>query len=178
MGDCRHRRATADGPGGEAERPGVRTSCSCGRAGDFLRGDRVLLGITVMVALTNLLDLAWARCWCRCGRVERAAARPRSALLFATFAGASALGSLVRRGLGRPAAALRDLPGLLPGDRAAAVRGHGVRHPAVGGVLALVVVAGFASGFLNPILGAVIFERIPAPLMGRVTSLSTRCASR
>jgi MFS family permease len=34
-------------------------------------------------------------------------------------------------------------------------------------------VAGAASGFLNPILGAVILERIPAPLMGRVTSLNT-----
>ena len=32
---------------------------------------------------------------------------------------------------------------------------------------------GFASGFLNPILGAVIYERIPAPLVGRVTSLTT-----
>jgi MFS family permease len=34
-------------------------------------------------------------------------------------------------------------------------------------------VAGAASGFLNPILGAVILERIPAPLMGRVSSLNT-----
>ena len=30
-----------------------------------------------------------------------------------------------------------------------------------------------ASGFINPILGAVIFERIPAPLIGRVSSLNT-----
>jgi MFS family permease len=35
------------------------------------------------------------------------------------------------------------------------------------------VAAGFASGFLNPILGAVIFERVPRPMMGRVTSLTT-----
>ncbi len=40
-------------------------------------------------------------------------------------------------------------------------------------VLATAVIGGFASGFLNPILGAVIFERIPTPLMGRVTSLSS-----
>ncbi|KGM36059.1 hypothetical protein [Inquilinus limosus] len=32
---------------------------------------------------------------------------------------------------------------------------------------------GFASGFLNPILFAVMFERIPKPLIGRVTSMST-----
>ena len=34
------------------------------------------------------------------------------------------------------------------------------------------MVGGFASGFINPMLGAVIFERIPAPLVGRVTSLT------
>ena len=30
-----------------------------------------------------------------------------------------------------------------------------------------------AAGFINPVLGAVIFERIPAHLMGRVTTLNT-----
>ena len=39
-------------------------------------------------------------------------------------------------------------------------------------VLTVAVVGGFSTGFINPILGAVIFERIPAPLMGRVTSLN------
>ena len=39
-------------------------------------------------------------------------------------------------------------------------------------VLAVAAVGGVASGFLNPILGAVIYERIPKPLMGRVTSLN------
>lgn len=38
-------------------------------------------------------------------------------------------------------------------------------------VLVVMAVAGFTSGFINPILGAVIFERIPAPLVGRVSSL-------
>ena len=33
-------------------------------------------------------------------------------------------------------------------------------------VFAVVVVGGFASGFLNPILGAVFFERIPPHLVG------------
>jgi MFS family permease len=35
------------------------------------------------------------------------------------------------------------------------------------------VVGGFACGFINPVLGAVIFERIPAPLLGRVSSLTS-----
>lgn len=38
-------------------------------------------------------------------------------------------------------------------------------------MLAVAVVGGFAVGFINPILGAVIYERIPTHLVGRVTSL-------
>jgi MFS family permease len=37
----------------------------------------------------------------------------------------------------------------------------------------VIVAAGLAAGFINPILGAVIYERIPASLVGRVTSLTT-----
>jgi MFS family permease len=34
-------------------------------------------------------------------------------------------------------------------------------------------VGGFAAGFINPILGAVVLERIPPDLLGRVSSLNT-----
>jgi MFS family permease len=40
-------------------------------------------------------------------------------------------------------------------------------------ILLTSVVGGCASGFLNPVLGAVIFERIPRALLGRVSSLNT-----
>ena len=43
-------------------------------------------------------------------------------------------------------------------------------------VLPVAVVSGFGAGFINPVLGAVIFERIPQPLVGRVTSLTTALA--
>ena len=39
-------------------------------------------------------------------------------------------------------------------------------------VLVVGVVGGCAAGFLNPVLGAVLFDRIPAPLMGRVTAMN------
>jgi MFS family permease len=39
-------------------------------------------------------------------------------------------------------------------------------------VLVTCLVGGCASGFLNPVLGAVQFERIPRAMVGRVTSLS------
>jgi MFS family permease len=40
----------------------------------------------------------------------------------------------------------------------------------LGVVLVTYVVAGFASGLLNPMLGAIIFERIPDRMLGRVTA--------
>ena len=40
-------------------------------------------------------------------------------------------------------------------------------------ILAMCVVGGCASGFLNPVLGAVEFERIPRALVGRVTALNS-----
>ena len=139
----------------------------------FLRSDRVLVGITVMVALTNLLDIAWAAVlvpvWgsgqrrCRGGRCPVRDVRRR---LRARVAGGG--------GVRRPTAALRTylvcfLVTGLPRFVIMAV------DTPLWGVLAFAVVAGFASGFLNPILGAVIYERVPEPLMGRVTSLSTAC---
>jgi MFS family permease len=39
-------------------------------------------------------------------------------------------------------------------------------------VIGSCLVGGFASGFLNPILGAVMYERIPAAVMGRVSTIS------
>jgi MFS family permease len=39
-------------------------------------------------------------------------------------------------------------------------------------ILVVAVAGGFAAGFLNPLLGAVLFERIPVELMGRVTSMN------
>jgi MFS family permease len=139
----------------------------------FLRSDRVLVGITVMVALTNLIDLAWSAVLVPVWGLEHGGAAAVGAL-FATFAGASALGSLV-------AAAKADrLPRYATYLVCFLVTGlprfviMAVDTP-LWGILAFCVGAGFASGFLNPILGAVIYERVPEQLLGRVTSLSTAC---
>src|SRR5262249_5575817 len=48
-------------------------------------------------------------------------------------------------------------------------------HTPLLGVVAVYAAGGFASGFLNPILGAIEFERIPGHLLGRVSSLMTAC---
>ena len=93
-------------------------------------------------------------------------------LVFAVFSGASALGRVWCGDVGEPAAALPDLPLRVPARRAAAVRVVRVRLAAVARCWRSRASAGFASGFLNPILGAVIFERIPSAPVGRVSSLN------
>jgi hypothetical protein len=140
----------------------------------FLRSYRVLVGITVMVSLTNLLDMAWAAVLVPVWGISTGGGAAAVGALFATFAGASAVGSLVAAGWADrlPRYATYLVCFLITGLPRFAVMAF---DTPLWGVLAMAVVGGFASGFLNPILGAVIYERVPEHLMGRVTSLSTAC---
>jgi MFS family permease len=139
----------------------------------FLRRDAVLVGITVMVALTNLIDLAWAAVLVPVWGLAHGGAVAIGAL-FATFAGASALGSLVAAAWGErlPRYTTYLVCFLVTGLPRFVLMALDIP---LWSLLAFCVVAGFCSGFLNPILGAVLYERVPAPLMGRVTSLSSAC---
>ena len=139
---------------------------------DFLRRDRVLFGIAVMVALTNLLDAAWSTVLIPVWAIESGGGAGAIGLVFAVFSGCSALGSVCA------AAWAARLPRYRTYLFAFLV--CGLPRYAVFAfdsplwfVVAVSMTAGFAAGFLNPVLGAVIFERIPQPLVGRVSSLTT-----
>ena len=139
---------------------------------DFLRGDRVLLGIAVMVALTNFLDIAWATVLVPVWAQEYGGGAAAIGLLFAVFSGASVLGAMAAAAWGErlPRFKVYLLAFLVTGVPRFVVMAYDVPLLAV---LAVAVIGGFASGFINPVLGAVVFERIPPPLVGRVTSLSS-----
>ena len=139
-----------------------------------MRSDPVLVGITVMVSLTNLIDLAWASVLVPVWGIEEGGGAGAVGALFATFAGASAIGSLMAAAWGDrlPRYATYLVCFLVAGLPRFVVM---ALDTPLWGILATAVVGGFAAGFLNPILGAVIYERVPEPLMGRVTSLSTAC---
>jgi MFS family permease len=93
-------------------------------------------------------------------------------LLFAVFAAAATVGSLLASAILHrlPRYATYLIAFLVCGAPRFAVLAFDVP---LWLVLATGVVGGFASGFLNPLLGAVIFERIPRHLVGRVSSLNT-----
>lgn len=141
----------------------------------FLRGDRVLLGIAVMVALTNLLDAAYITVLMPVWAIESGYGAGGIGLVFAVFAACAAVGALCA------AAWAERLPRYRTYLFAFLVCGlprflvFALDSPlwTVVAVTAVTAVAGLAAGFINPVLGAVMFERIPKPLVGRVTSLST-----
>jgi MFS family permease len=133
----------------------------------FLRADRLLLGLSVTAALTNLLDQAltsvqlpvWAH-----SRVHRAIAIG----LVGGVLGVGLLGGvLVGAWLGprlprRMIYSVGQLIAASPPFFALAA------WASLAPVLPVVLICGVAGGALNPIIGAVSYERIPAHLQARV----------
>lgn len=141
----------------------------------FLRRDPVLLAIAVMVAVTNLLDQAWVAVLAPVWALHHGYGADRLGVVLAVMTGASFLGSLVATAIGHkvPRLPVYTVAFLVAGFPRFAVMAIDPPLPALLGTLA---VAGFASGFLNPIISAVQFERVPRPLVGRVSSLVTALA--
>jgi hypothetical protein len=138
----------------------------------FLRGEPVLLGLSLMIAVTNLLDLAWSAVLAPVWAIETGRDAGLLGLVFAVFAGSSALGSLFASAWGDRLPRFRTylLAYLVCGLPRFLVM---AADSPLWLILFIMVIGGVASGFLNPILGAVFFERIPSGLVGRVSSLST-----
>jgi len=124
------------------------------------------------VAITNLLDQAYAAVLVPVWAQESGGGAAVIGLLFATFGGAAVLGSVVAAGVAErlPRFTTYLVAFLLVGAPRFVVLAVDVPLAVV---LSVAVVGGFSTGFINPILGAVIFERIPAHLVGRVSSLNT-----
>ncbi|MFC6063401.1 MFS transporter [Streptomyces ochraceiscleroticus] len=141
----------------------------------YLRGQPLLLIIICTVGFTNFLDAArtsvlmpiWAR---------ESGHGPSAIGLTASAAGLTAVaGSLVAAVV---AHRLRRRPVFFAGFLIAGAPQFvilAVDVP-VWAVVAVYALSGFGSGFLNPILGAVIWERIPRRLLGRVGALGDSLA--
>ncbi len=155
------------------ERPAGTTYVEELREGwDFLRRDPVLVAMSAMVAVTNLLDLAFSAVLLPVWIQDNGYSVGVLGAYFATWAAASAIGSVVA------AWAAERMPRfqvylwafLVTGLPRFVLLALGVP---LWLVLVSCLVGGFASGFLNPILGAVIYERVPAAVMGRVTTINS-----
>jgi predicted MFS family arabinose efflux permease len=161
-------RATALPPG---ERP-TPYAAELRDGWDFLRHDPVLMSLCVMIAVTNLLDLAWSAVLLPVWARDSGAGVGALGLVFSVWGGASMLGSFVAAAFGTrlPRYTTYVVAFLVTGLPRFVLFALGVPLWAI---LAMCVVGGCASGFLNPVLGAVEFERIPPGLVGRVTALNS-----
>lgn len=137
----------------------------------FLRRDPVLVAMTSMVAVTNLLDAAYVAVlvpvWARESGGGAAAVGTLLAVFSAGAVGGSVLAATYAARLPRlPTYTLAFLVGGAPRFLVLAL------DVPLGGVVAFTAVSGLLCGLVNPILGAVVLERIPERLVGRVSALN------
>jgi MFS family permease len=170
--------AAATGPGATAtataaERGSYGAELRAGMT--FLRGERLLRALVAMMALTNLVDAAvvavllplWASEGSAGPRAVGAVLGGFGATALAGSAVAAVVGPRLRR---RPTYLTGQLIGGAPRILVLALGAPPVA------VVAVWAIAGCASGFLNPVIGAVTYERIPRPLLGRVLTLAGTAA--
>ncbi len=139
---------------------------------NFLRRDAVLMSLCLMIALTNLLDLAWSAVLLPVWAHDSGAGVGAVGLVFSVWGGASMLGSVVAAAYGTrlPRFQTYLVAFLITGLPRFVLFAIGVP---LWVIIAMCLVGGASSGFLNPVIGAVEFERIPRDMVGRVTSLTS-----
>lgn len=141
----------------------------------FLRNEPLLLTVIVMVAITNLLDAAFAAVlmpvWARESGNGPTAIGLAGSVLGAAAVGGSLIAAMAAHRLRRRVVFFIGF--LLAGAPRFLVLAS---HAPMGAVLAVFAVSGFGAGFLNPVLGAILFERVPTRMLGRVSALGDSLA--
>lgn len=133
----------------------------------YLRGDRLLLGIGTMVLITNLLDQAGGAVLNPVWSIQVAHSSVALGLMGGALALGAVLGNIGSTWLG-PRLRRRLTFGigfvLAGAPRFVALAFAATVSP----VLVVTFIAGLGAGGINPILGAVMYERVPRHLQARV----------
>ena len=128
-----------------------------------------------MVGITNLLDAAFAAVlmpvWARESGNGPTAIGLMGSVLGAAAVGGSLIAATVAHRLRRRVVFFTGF--LLAGAPRFLILAS---DAPMGVVLAVFAVSGFGAGFLNPYLGAVLFERVPRRMLGRVNALGDSLA--
>ncbi|WP_246149264.1 MFS transporter [Nonomuraea turkmeniaca] len=141
----------------------------------FLRGERLLLAMIVMVGVTNLLDAAYgqvlAPVWAKESGHGPAVLGLNGSVMGLTAVGGSLVAAAVAHRMRRRPVFFVAF--LLAGPPKFVILA--VDAP-VWGMVVVFAVSGFSAGFLNPILSAITYERVPRHLLGRVQALGSSLA--
>ncbi|MEV7740085.1 MFS transporter [Streptomyces sp. NPDC088921] len=141
----------------------------------FLRGEPLLLTVIVMCGITNLLDAAITSVlvpvWARESGNGPTAIGLMGSVMGAAAVGGSLIAAVVAQRLRRRVVVLGGF--LLVGAPRFLILTLDVP---LGAVLAVFAISGFGAGFVNPVLGAVLVERVPRRMLGRVNALGDSLA--
>ncbi len=133
----------------------------------YLRGDRLLLGIALMVLVTNLVDAANGSVLLPLWGQERLGSAVGVGLISGAFGLGAVLGNALLAWLA-PHLSRRLVYGVgffvAGAPRLAMMALASTVEP----MLVIAFLAGFGAGSINPILGAVEYERVPRHLQARV----------
>jgi predicted MFS family arabinose efflux permease len=141
----------------------------------YVRRDRLVLGLMVMLFLTNLLDQAYGAVFVPVWAKEVLGSPVGIGFVFAAFGAGAVVGNLVFTALSP------RLPRWAPYTFGFIIAGM-PRYAVLAAdspmwmILGVSAVGGLAISAVNPILGAVMYERVPARLQARVLGLSTALA--
>ncbi|MCB5167271.1 MFS transporter [Streptomyces bambusae] len=138
----------------------------------FLLRTRLLLGVTVMVMLTNGLDQAWNAVLLPVHAREELGGSGGLGLLIALFGGFAFLGALLYGAVGErfPRRVVFTVAFMIGGPTRWLVAACTDTTLPLAVTMAL---AGLGMGMLNPILSVAFYELVPDSLRSRVTGVST-----
>ncbi|MFF3164595.1 MFS transporter [Streptomyces sp. NPDC003273] len=141
----------------------------------FLRGEPLLLTVIVMVGITNLLDAGFSTVlvpvWAKESGNGPSAIGLMGSVMGAAAVAGSLIAALTAHRLRRRVVFFTGF--LLAGAPRFLILASGTP---MGAVLAVFGVSGLGAGFLNPVLGAILLERVPRRMLGRVSALGDSLA--
>lgn len=158
------------GPG-TSRRNGASRYCRDLVAGwKALKALPVVLALTLIPSVTNMIDVAWSDVLTPAWVMAQHHSSQSLGLLFAAFSLPALAASIAATAL---ATKLPRFPVLVIGYLVAGAPRYiamALNAP-IPVLLIVLAVGGLGMGFLNPIIGAVVYERIPDETRGRVVSL-------
>ncbi|MFE5793657.1 MFS transporter [Streptomyces sp. NPDC056503] len=138
----------------------------------YLFGDRLMLGIMLLVMVTNGLALSWSSVLLPLHAREHLGGPAAQGLVVAVFAGSALAAALLYGAAGHrlPRRTVLTVGFLLAGAPLSVVA---ATTTSVAPLLVTAVAAGLGAGVLNPVLATVLYERVPVDLRSRVAGAST-----
>lgn len=137
----------------------------------FLRKDKLMMPLVLMIAVTNLLDAAVGAVLLPVWIKDHGFGPGHTSLILTSFGVTATLFALLASAVGEriPRKLVFTLAFLICGAPRFVVMAF---DAPVWGLMAIYAVAGVGAGFINPVLGALFIERIPRQMLGRVNSLA------